>query len=78
MHWRLFERDPRVALRGQRGCSERSCRQRCIAMQGSCHLGTTASGQCALSSACTDLVSGRIDLLSWLFVAMCVGVGICW
>ena len=63
-----------MALRGQRGCSERSCRLRCIAVQDSCLLEIKASGQCALSPACTDLVSGRIDLLSWLFVAMCVGV----
>ena len=30
-----------------------------------------ASARCALSSACADLVYGRIDLLSWLFVVMC-------
>ena len=30
-----------------------------------------ASGRCALSSACTDLVSGLIDMLIWLFVVMC-------
>ena len=28
-------------------------------------------GRCALSSARADLVSGRIDLVSWLFVMMC-------
>ena len=30
-----------------------------------------ASGRCALSPARADLVSGRIKLLSWLFVMMC-------
>ena len=30
-----------------------------------------ASGQCALSSVRAKLVSGRIDLPSWLFVTMC-------
>ena len=58
----------------QRGRGEKSCRLWCAVIQGSCHLETKASGQCALLSTCTDLVSGYIDLLSWLFMVMCVGM----
>ena len=43
-------------------------------MQGSCQLEAKVSGQCALLSTLTDLVSGYIDLLSWLFMRMCAGM----
>ena len=40
-------------------------------MYGGCRNVARASGRCALSSACTDLVSRRIYLLICLFVVMC-------
>ena len=46
-------------------------------MQDGCRNVARASGRCALSSACTDSVSGRVDLFGWLFVVMCENVGIC-
>ena len=35
-----------------------------------------ASGQCALSSVCTGLVSGYVDLFGWLSVVLCEDAGI--
>ena len=45
----------------------------CVGWLSHCDPG---SGQCALSSVCTGLVSGYIDLFGWSSVVLCEDAGI--